>query len=234
MTSQTRRRVLVCLVMVALTLPAESILLKALETPSPQAAAQQWVASMAPADLASVAGNIQSFPFAYRREIMAGLGPVLRSQVWRAHIGAYIQAHPELDSNTTALLQAASDLASPQNLVRPTDDARAQIDIVGNQIKALLGKDTAEYLLYRLGPNDGTFVSAVPISQRLANIVRGMFVASAESNDCECNIEFGCSGFMSYCADGSGCSVKSSWPACGWFWNDPCDGACKISGLGGS
>lgn len=234
MTSQTRRRVLVCMVMVALTLPAESILLKALETPSPQAAAQQWVASMSPADLASVAESIQSYPFAYRREIMTGLAPGLRSQVWRAHIATYITSHPELDSNAVALLQAASDLASPQNFAHPTDDSRAQIDIVGNQIKALLGKDTAEYLLYRLGPNDGTFVSALPISQRLANVVRGMFVASARADTCECNIDWGCTGgAMTYCADGSGCSVKTSWPACGWLWNDPCNGACKVGSLFG-
>jgi hypothetical protein len=221
------------MVVAALTLPAESILLKALESPTVDGAAQAWVASLTPDDLTDAAGSVQSFPFAYRRQIMTALAPGLRSKVWRAHIAGYIDNHPELDSNALALLQAASDLASPDNLAHPTDDSRAQIDIVGNQIKALLGKDTAEFLLYRLGPNDGTFASAVPISQRLANTVRSMFVALARANDCECNLEWGCTGLMSYCADGSGCMIHSAWPACGWLWDDPCNGACKAGGLGG-
>jgi hypothetical protein len=221
------------LVVAALTLPAESILLKALETPTVEGAAQAWVASLPSDALEGAAESIQSFPFTYRREIMTALAPGLRSKVWRAHIDAYVQGHPELDSNAVALLQAASDLASPDNLAHPTDDSRAQIDIVGNQIKALLGKDTAEYLLYRLGPNDGTFASALPVSQRLANTVRSMFVALARANDCECNMEWGCTGLMSYCADGSGCMIHSAWPACGWLWDDPCNGACKVGGLGG-
>lgn len=233
MTSQTRRRVFVCLVVAALTLPAESILLKALETPTVQGAAKGWVASLSPDDLTGAAGSIQSFPFTYRREIMTALAPGLRSKVWRSHIAAYVQDHPELDSNALALLQAASDLASPDNLAHPTDDSRAQIDIVGSQIKALLGKDTAEYLLYRLGPNDGTFASAVPISQRLANAVRSVFVAVARANDCECNTDWGCSGFLSSCGDGSGCMIRSDWPACGWLWDDPCNGSCKLGGVAG-
>jgi hypothetical protein len=234
MTSKTRRRVFVCVVVAALTLPAESILLKALETPTVDGAAQAWVASLPPDALTGAAASIQSLPFAYRRQIMTALSPWLRSRVWRRHIATYVENHPELDSNAVALLQAASDLASPDNLANPTDTSRAQIDIVGNQIKALLGKDTAEFLLYRLGPADGTFVSALPISQRLANAVRSTFVALARADDCECNMDWGCTGLMSYCAQGSGCMVHSAWPACGWFWQDPCNGACKVGGLGGS
>jgi len=226
--------VFVCLVVAALTLPAESILLKALETPTLEGAAKNWVASLPSDAVEQASGSIKSFPFAYRREIMTALPPGLRSKVWRAHIAEYVQNHPELDSNALALLQAISDLASPDNLAHPTDDSRAQIDIVANQIKASLGKNTAEYLLYRLGPSDGTFASALPVSQRLANTVRGMFVALARANDCECNLDWGCTGMMSYCADGSGCIIKGPWPACGWLWDDPCNGACKAGGLGGS
>jgi hypothetical protein len=222
------------MVVAALTLPAESILLKALETPTVEGAAKDWVASLSPDSVAGAADSIQSFPFAYRREIMTALAPGLRSKVWRSHIQAYVASHPELDSNTLALLQAASDLASPDTFAHPTDDSRAQIDIVGNQIKALLGKDTAEYLLYRLGPSDGTFASALPVSQRLANAVRSVFVAVARANDCECNLDWGCTGFMSYCAQGSGCMIRTDWPACGWLWEDPCNGSCKAGGLGGS
>jgi hypothetical protein len=221
------------MVVVALTLPAESILLKALETPSLQEAAQQWVASLPDGTLASAAGSIQAYPFTYRREIMARLPPALRSLVWRAHIARYVQSHPELDADAVALLHTAIGLASPDNLAHATDESRAQINLVGNQIKAMLGKDTAEYLLYRLGPNDGTFASAVPIGQRLANTVRSMFVALARANDCECNIEWGCGGAFSYCADASGCAVRNEWPACGWLWDDPCNGSCKFGNIGG-
>ena len=83
MTSKTRRRVFVCMVVAALTLPAESILLKALETPTVDGAAQAWVTSLPPDVLTGAAGSIQSFPFAYRRQIMTALSPWLRSRVWR-------------------------------------------------------------------------------------------------------------------------------------------------------
>jgi len=84
-----------------------------------------------------------------------------------------------------ALLNAASDPGLSAKLRashgRLTDANRH----VGNAIKALLGKDTAEYLLYRLGPNDGRLRGAEPISQRLANVVRGMFVVQARADSCE-------------------------------------------------
>jgi len=233
MNVKTRRRAFVGMLVVALTLPAESILLQALDTPTVQGAAQDWVSSLSPTDLNTAAASIQNFPFVYRRAIMTALGPTLRSFVWRAHIAIYVRNHPELDSNAVALLQAASGLATPDNLAHPTADSRAQIDLVANQIKALLGKDAAEYLLYRLGPPDGTFATALPISQRLANTVRGMFVAQARIDDCECNVDWGCTGLMAACAGGTGCLVHSDWPACGWLWTDPCNGTCKSAIIGG-
>jgi hypothetical protein len=235
MTSRVRRRLFICSLAVAFTLPAESIFLKAVATPDAQQATQQWVASLSPDQLSSYGTVIQTLPFAYRRAVMTALPADQRAQIWRSHIGNYITGHPELDSTAVALLNTASSLATAANLSNPTDSSRAQIDAVGNQIKALLGRDTAEYLLYRLGPNDGTFASAVPVSERLANFVRSHFVAFADPDeDCFCNLDWGCVGMFSYCGDGNGCRVITKWPACGWLWDDPCNGVCKAGGLGGS
>ena len=56
----------------------------------------------------------------------------------------------------------------------------------------LLGREDAEYLFARLGPRDGQFASIEPVGMRLTNWVRGLFVAMADVEDCDCNVDFGC------------------------------------------
>jgi hypothetical protein len=232
MTAKTRRRLIVGMVAVVFTLPAESILLKALATPNPQQAIANWVAALSPAQLQGAGDAVQAFPFQYRKAILGALPPEVRSRIWRRHIATYIQNQAELTSDAVDLLQSAIALATPAALSAPDDDTRSAIAIAGGQIQALLGRDTADFLLFRLGPPDGTFASAEPVSQRAARYVRSLFVAMADpANDCDCALDYGCSA-ISVCKDGTGCSAVTSWPACGWFWTDPCNGLCK-SGIGG-
>jgi len=216
-----------CLVAVALTLPAESILLQAVATPDSTQAISSWVAGLSYSDLNTAADTVQGYPFAYRKAIMAAVAPGKRSSVWRNHIQMYIDGHPQLDAAALAALEAAMDAASPDAFATPTDDSRARTETVGQQLMMLIGKDDTDYLLYRLGPRDGTFASLEPISQRLANWVRRSLVALARADDCDCSVDFGCDGYSTYCASGTGCTPDNSWPMCGWFWNDPCDGSCK-------
>jgi hypothetical protein len=213
-----------------LTLPTETILLKALGTPDTKQAAQQWVQGLTPSQLSSAAGAIQSYPFDYRRAIMTALPPGLRSRVWQDHIEIYLTANPNLDIATASALQSAIALLTPDLLSRsPTDDERTQIHAIAAQVTASLGTDTALDLLYRLGPADGTFPSAEPMTEKLADFLRRTFTLYAGSRNCNCNIGWGCSG-GNYCSGQTGCTPTTGWPSCGWLWEDPCDGGCTPGG----
>jgi hypothetical protein len=231
-TAQTRRRIWIALVAIALTLPTESILLKAGSTLDQQQAAQSWVAGLSQAQLDSAAWQVEAYPFTYRREIMRALDPADRSAVWRNHIQSYLDANPGLPADAIPVLEAVMAAATPEALSAPTADTRAQIDALAEQVQALLGRDQAEYLLYRLGPADtAVAATALPVSQRLADWLRGKFVALAFPTQCNCSLDWGCTE-GTYCADGTGCWPDDEWPMCGWLWNEECDGYCKAGFAG--
>lgn len=226
MTLKTRRRVLVCVVAVVLTLPLELVLLQAMATTSSQEMVQQWVGSLSEVELGDAADQVRLYPVAYRREIMRALAPERRAEAWRAHIQSYIATHPELDSSALPVLEAAMAMLSADMFENPTDATRAQARVVAEQTASLLGKDTADYLLSRLGPRDGTFASIQPWQHRLASKVRGWLVAVADVRGCDCNVSFGCDGYSTICKENTGCPPDTEWPMCGWFWNETCDGLC--------
>jgi hypothetical protein len=224
--------VIIALVVVALTLPAELVLLQALSNPDPRLAISSWVGGLDAAELDSAASRVQSFPLAYRRALLKALNSDGKSRVVRGHIQSYIDDHPGLDSTALVLLEAAKAFATPDVFDRPTAADRAAAQVIGEQAVTLLGREDAEYLFARFGPRDGRFPSIEPVSMRLTNWVRGLFVAMADAADCDCNIEFGCE-LNEYCKSGTGCAVDSDWPACGWFWMQDCDGLCRIVVPGG-
>lgn len=232
MTVRTKRRVLVCLVVLAVTLPVELVLLKALASPSEKETITQWASSLSAEDLDRASQDIKLYPFRYRKEIMRMLTPTQRSFVWRAHIGAYVFAHPELDEATRLTLGAAIIAASPEALSKPTTESRNRIRAVAEQLVALLGREEADYLLHRLGPKDGTFASIEPVSHKVAGYIRSVAIALAlEEGGCDCSTDFGCD-IGGRCDGSLSCTVDNDWPACGWFWNDPCNGLCR-SGIEG-
>ena len=223
---RTRRRLIAAAFVMALTIPAETILLNALQTPDPRTAVRNWVASLSFDDLQTVSARISEYPFTYRREIMRALPPVIRAAIWQAHIRTYIFVHQELDPSAVALLKAMISEITPETLSRPSADTLARVNALGMEIKATLGADRSDFLLYRLGPKDGTFASIEPMSQRLANAVRRTFIALAESQpDCDCNIDWGGCG-LGVCKDGTGCAPDDDWPMCGFLWSSTCDGKC--------
>jgi hypothetical protein len=216
-----------CVLVVALTLPLESVLLQAVSTATPTEAAIQWAAGLSADSLDRAGDQIRAYPFIYRRAIMRALSPERRSQVWRANINDYIQSHPDLNAGTVAVLQAAADLASPENLSNPTAEARVRVKLIGDQVQALIGQEEAQTVLYRLGPRDGTFASLEPTRLRLANWVRAKFIAMARfTRDCDCSVDWGCDGFFTYCKANTGCQIDDEWPMCGWLWDWVCDGLC--------
>jgi hypothetical protein len=231
MTVRTKRRVLVCLVLLAVTLPVELMLLHALAAPAEKEQISSWVANLSSEELEKASDAVQLYPLRYRKEIMRAVSPTKRSIVWRAHIGAYLLAHPELDEATRITLKAAIIAASPEALSQPTTDSRERIRAVAEQLVALLGRDEAEELLYRLGPRDGTFASLQPLSHKLAGYIRSMAVALALEADCDCNGDWGCE-IGARCDTAISCTVDEDWPACGWLWSDPCNGLCRTGANG--
>jgi hypothetical protein len=230
-TVTTRRRVLVVLVALVVMVPLEALLLRAWAEPDPKLAIRSYVANLDAAALDDAAGRIQSYPLAYRREILRVLNPARRAEIWRGHIAQYINDHPGLDSTALVVLEAAMAMATPEVFGAATAEHRRQIQVLADQTISLIGREEADYLFYRLGPRDGRFTSAEPWSMRFTNWVRGIAIAMAEdAGECSCNTEYGCDSQYTTCrASGQGgttCTLDEDWPACGWFWNQTCDGVC--------
>lgn len=227
MTIHTKRRVIVGAMALLLTLPAETILLKAISTPTQAQAAQAYAQSLSPAQLSTAAASIESYPVAYRRAIMTALPAPLQASTWQNHLEMYLSANPNLDAPTVQALQAAIALISPGLFSRaPTAAERTEIHAIAGQVTTSLGQATALNLLYNLGPADGTFVSAEPLTNKMAAFLSRTFILRADSGNCNCNSGWGCGD--SNCDSSSGCSTVTSWPACGWLWEDPCDGSCTL------
>lgn len=230
MTARTRRTVILSVLAVAIMLPVETILLRALSVPDQQTEARQWVATLSGSELDDAASDIQSYPFSYRKEIMRALTPSGRSRTWRAHLDQYVIDIPGLPAGAMAAVDDARDALSADAFANPSQTVADAVRAAATELEQFMARDEVEYLLYRLGPEDGTFASREPITNRLANVVRGWFVATANQEDCECSVEFGCGTFFA-CDDSTGCTPDEDWPMCGWGWMEPCDGLCSNAGL---
>jgi hypothetical protein len=215
-----------CVVAMVLTLPIETVLLRAIATPSSQAGVRAWVSSLSADYLENAAAQIHAYPLIYRKEILRGLGGAARARVWTRHIARYRDNHPGLSPAAGELLDEAVSLLTPEFFSAPTSDQRAQAKRIGDQLVLLIGREEAEFLLYRLGPRDGTFASAEPLAERAVNWVRRMMTAFANAEDCDCSSDWGC-GMSATCRTSTSCAPDSSWPACGWLWNETCDGLCS-------
>lgn len=229
MSTRTRRLVFLAALVVALAIPAESILLKALIMPSEQEAIQSWVGGLDSATLTAATASIQSYPLVYRRELMRRQSPAVRASVWRGHLEAYLGRHPELDASVVVMINAAADLLTPSIFTEPTDADRVSVETVADQLIASIGREETEYLLYRLGPRDGTFASFEPLALYLGNKVRGMIQLNADSPACDCSSMWGCPDWLTTCTQAISCDWDTEWPACGWLWNTYCDGLCLSS-----
>ena len=226
MTIKTRRRVFIAVLLLAMTLPAETILLKALQSPDDKSAASEWVNSLSDEKFSSTAANVRSYPFVYRQAIMKRLTPDRRSAIWQAHLERYIQEHSSLDDATVDALRVAQKALTPQLLSDPGPADRAAIHDAAADVVKRLGKEQADFLLYRIGPPDNTVATAEPLSMKLASVVRNTFVAFARNWDCECAMSWGCGGW-SMCTTEEYCQWDVEWPMCGWAWGDLCDGMCR-------
>lgn len=227
MTSKTRYRLIFSVLILAFTLPAETILLKALQAPTDSAAVEQWASSLDSAELATAAASIESYPSAYRKQIMSKLSPAGRAGVWRAHIDKYVAEHKELSGSVLDALKAAKS-ALTDNVLGPRGSATEQeaLKATAVQLESLLGREEATVIAAELGPKDGTFASREPLSMKLASFVRNTVSVSARALTCDCNLDWGCTSYTNYCDNPYNCQTFETWPRCGWWWNEPCDGNC--------
>jgi hypothetical protein len=232
MTAKTRRRVVVCAIAVGFALPTETVLLRAIATPDSSDAAQLWVSESSAAQLQAAASEVEQYPFAYRRAIMRALSPADRAAVWQRHFARYLVNHPELDPAVVAMLNDAAALATPDAFSNPTDEARAAIRAMAEEVQVVLGAAEADDLFYRLGPPDPASWWGLPAMQQMSDFVRRVFVVDARDDDCDCNLSFGCEGAAT-CSSGVSCTPDETWPMCGWFWNQVCNGFC-VAGYSGS
>jgi hypothetical protein len=181
--------VFLSVVLLALTLPADIVLLKALQQPDTTQAVREWVAEQDATSLTAAASRIEAYPAVYRKEIMRALDPAGRSRTWRAHVQRYIDQQPDAGADAIAALKAAQSALTPDALSEPTESSRSALTAAAEQVVSLLGKETAIELLADLGPRDvRASASAEPWGMRLTNFVRNRVALLARQYPCECAV----------------------------------------------
>lgn len=238
MTASTRSKLMMCLVVGLITLPAEALLLPVARTPNPVVAATEWAASLDAAELREAASNIDAYPSHYRKAIMSGLTPADRADAWRAFFVQHIEANPSLTPDQIEVLNEAIALVTPEAFVAPVKpELKDQIGRVFGKAQKVLGKVTATELFVTLGPKQLSRPNALPLTQRIADNVRSWRVVSAQSGGddpayCQCNVEIDTCDLMPnpwlQCSEQYVCEFDLVWPMCGPLWSWACTGWCKV------
>jgi hypothetical protein len=226
--SRTRRLVFLAAIVLAISLPAESILLNALTGQSDSQVAEQWAADLSDAQVSSAGDHLRGYSYPYRREILKRASANERVRIIRAHIQSYIDANAGLDAEVRELLAAVQSAATARALSQPNDEDRLTIDALGDRVEHLLGHETAGYLLVWFGPKEtGFLASRDPLRLKLAKFVRDSVVVSAgDGPSCDCVPTWGCYGEGEQCAESTVCRVDLEWPKCGWLWDTDCTHLC--------
>jgi hypothetical protein len=227
-TTRTRRRLLLAVVALALTVPAESILLQALVSTTSAQDAEKWVSALSESELVEAGDRLRGHSYIYRRAILRKAKPDLRVRFWSQHIKDYISEHPALDTEQRNALATALSALTPDALADPSAEKRESMRLAAEQVSKTLGPDEAAYLLVWVGPKTTPFYGSLdPLGNRLATFFRNTFAANAQSApDCDCLPEWGCYHYADYCSESATCTADGAWPMCGWWWSDSCDDLC--------
>lgn len=233
MTSRTRGRLMICVILGLLILPAEALLLPVARTPDPTDAATEWVASQSAGQIVAAARNIDAYPLVYRRAIMRELTPADRSTAWREYFTRYKAEHTDLTPAQVAVIDEAVILASAPALAPAASaETREQIKTLFNRAIDLFGTKGADELFVSLGPRTLARPSALPMRQQLADRVRSWRVVSADVPDCNCNVDVDLCDLSAdpwlECSEQYTCGFDLGWPMCGPLWSWACTGWCKV------
>lgn len=229
----TKRRFILAIVLVALTLPAEWVLVKAMSTDAATESAQ-WAETQPQSSLQLAAESLEDYPYEYRREILRRLDTRGRIAAWTAVIVRYRDSHPDLEDAQVDILNTAIE-AVRFTLSNPGPETAKVARFVGERAEALLGKEVARELLHQAGPlRVRFFAGSLPWHLRATDFVRTRLVVQADVAPCDCNVDFGCRNENMKCSAGNGgCAIESNWPACGWLWLEDCNGTCAADGQSG-
>ena len=234
MTARTRRRLTVSLVLGLMTLPAEALLFPVAMTPDPGVAAVEFVEGLSPSELEAASTAIDRYPPLYRRAIMGALDPADRSQAWRLQFSRYLATHPSLTLEQQAVVREAIAVATPDAFAPPVrEDVKLQVQDVFKRATALLGPKDAGELFVTLGPKTVQRAdNALPFAERVADRIRGWRSVSADTPDCNCNIDIDTCDLVPdpwlQCSELYTCQFDLHWPMCGPLWSWACTGWCKI------
>jgi hypothetical protein len=234
MTSRTRRRLMVCMVIGLLTLPAEALLFPVVLTPDAGVAAARWVGALSPDALDAAAANIENYPPHYRRAIMSELDPADRSAAWRGHFNKYLSTHPQLTVEQVAVIRDAIDVAAPGAFAPPmSDEVKARIGAVYSRAMKVFGPQAAGELFVTLGPKTLARTSALPLRQRIGDELRSWRTVNADAPGCNCNVEIDTCDLVPdpwlVCSELYTCKFDLRWPMCGPLWSWACTGWCKLT-----
>jgi hypothetical protein len=235
MTSRTRGRLMICLILALVVLPVEALILPVAVTPDPAEAARAFTAAMSPDELSAAAAEINAYPAVYRRAIMQELSAEERARVWRRHIQAYLDSHRDLTASQAAVVGEARDLISPAFFTGSPDPAgRERLGVVFNRAIAELGPRAANELFVTLGPTVLEQRNALPLMQRIADQVRSWRTASARNQpDCNCSMDWDTCDIAPdpwlVCSELYDCNIDVGWPMCGPLWSWACTGWCKLT-----
>jgi hypothetical protein len=234
MTSRTRGRLMICLILALVALPVEALILPVAVTPDPTEAARAFTATMSADELSNAAAEIDAYPAVYRRAIMQQLSAEARASVWRNHIQAYLDSHRDLTASQAAVVRDARDLIAPALFTTSPDPAaRERVGVVFNRAIAELGPRAANELFVTLGPTVLERPNALPLMQRLADRVRAWRTASATQPDCNCNMGWDTCDIAPdpwlVCSELYDCNIDVDWPMCGPLWSWACTGWCRLT-----
>lgn len=225
----TKRRLMWCLVVGILTLPPEVFVLKALHDGSKGTLPEKWVASLSATERADAASRIAEYPKAYRRELLEGLTPQQRADVWRVHISKYLSAEAGLTAAQRAIVGTILQLHTPKLFAFPADrKLLEQLREKGTQATRLLGIERTKEIFFSLGPEIKLSDSSLPVLTRLEAAIAQRFTAAADADPCDCyhDTTFNYCSTSQVCSELQGCTWQS-W-GCGFSQTWPCDGLCKI------
>jgi hypothetical protein len=234
MTARTRRRLTFCFVLGLIALPAEALLLPVAHTPDAATAAHEWVADRTNSEISDAVANIENYPAAYRRALMATLSPADRAAAWQSHFDRFVGAHPELTASQRAIIADARTMLTADAFQPPlSPELQAQVTQVFEAATKSLGATATKELFVTMGPQGTLTANALPLSQRIADKIRAWRVSSADVPGCNCNIDIDtCDVWPEEdwleCSELYTCGMDLSWPMCGPLWSWACTGWCRV------
>ena len=236
MTASTRSRLLLCLVVGLIALPAEALLLPVARTPNPIAAAVEWTASLDSAELRDAAANIDAYPQVYRKAIMGALPPDDRSSAWRQFFQEYLDANPSLSADQIAVVREAMDVASPAAFGRGISaETKKRITDVFTRAREIARRERGEGAVRHARAQtvrEGERAAAAAAARRQPALVARGRMRRVNPSSCNCNVEIDTCDLMPNpwlaCSELYTCEFDMEWPMCGPLWSWACTGWCKI------